>query len=377
VPPIPMVSSSGCAPKTRTLLAIAPVSARRQRKRMTPPHPAKGPPEPAQRLKSGPQRRTVLVGTAISAAVLAASLAVLARAATFAIASFEELLERTGLKETTLGLVVMALMTTTPEISTAVFSVLQGTPGLSVGDVLGSNLFNIGVVVGILATMGALESVRSDLIVEMVDILFLTSAIPVLLVAPPIFQYATSCRLIGAALLSIYAFSVYRELRAKVVSPSPGAARPRGGGWAAPAAKAALGVAIVIAAARAATWSAAELALALGVPPILIGAKIVAIGTSLPELALCVTAARRGRVELALGDVVGANLNNLTLILGLVLLASPFDVDLTVFAELLPFVLLTTLILWKYLTKGGVPRWVGIALLLIYVVFQAVVMPIH
>jgi len=135
--------------------------------------------------------------------------------------------------------------------------------------------------------------------------------------------------------------------------------------------KVAVGIAVVILAARFAVWSASAIATILGIPTILIGAKIVAIGTSLPELALDVTAVRRGKIHLAIGDVIGSNLSNIALVLGLVLLISPFTVDLTIFTEILPFLLIITLLLWRFLTKGGIPKWGGILLIMIYILFQA------
>ncbi len=98
----------------------------------------------------------------------------------------------------------------------------------------------------------------------------------------------------------------------------------------------------------------------------------MALGTSLPELALNVTAVRRGRPRLAIGNSIGSNLTNLTLVLGLVLLASPFAVDFAIFAETLPFLLITTLLLWRFLTKGGISKVGGILLVMSYVLFQAV-----
>ncbi|MGQ9538442.1 MAG: hypothetical protein ACUVTE_02510 [Candidatus Bathycorpusculaceae bacterium] len=101
------------------------------------------------------------------------------------------------------------------------------------------------------------------------------------------------------------------------------------------------------------------------------GAKVIAIGTSIPEPALDLTAVRRGRIHLAL---IGSNLTNITLVFGIVLLASPFEViDLSLFAQVVPFVLITTLILWRYLTKGGVSQLGGVALIITYIVFQAAI----
>ena len=126
-------------------------------------------------------------------------------------------------------------------------------------------------------------------------------------------------------------------------------------------------------AARLVVTSGLELASLLGAPPILLGAKVTAIGTSLPELTTDFSAVRRGRVHLAIGGIIGSNLTNLTLVLGLVLLTSPFAVDTEIFTELLPFLLITTVIFWRFLTRGGISKIGGLLLLASYLLFQAFV----
>ncbi|MEM3696918.1 MAG: hypothetical protein QXQ94_05355 [Candidatus Bathyarchaeia archaeon] len=301
---------------------------------------------------------------------LALSLIILAVASQFTIKSIERLVELTHLSEASVGFVVMSVMTSIPEIFVAVSSVLHGKPGFSVGDVLGSNVFNIGIVVGILATMGFLKKCSSGLLTELVDILFLSSSIPLILVV-----FGTAHFLVGAALIGIFIFSVREmtkkrkqqilinnEINNKAISKK------------AVTFKIIVGISVVITAAELIIMSASNISIILGVAPILIGAKIIAIGTSMPELALDLTAVRRGRVNLALGDLIGSNLTNITLILGIVLLFSPAGaVNLSILAEIVPFILITTLILWRYLTKGGVSQFGGIMLIIVYVIFQAII----
>jgi len=129
----------------------------------------------------------------------------------------------------------------------------------------------------------------------------------------------------------------------------------------------------VTVAARLVVMSGLELASLLGAPPILLGPKVTAIGTSLPELTTDFSAVRRGRVHLAIGGIIGSNLTNLTLVLGLVLLTSPFAVDTEIFTELLPFLLITTVIFWRFLTRGGISKIGGLLLLASYLLFQAFV----
>jgi len=207
----------------------------------------------------------------------------------------------------------------------------------------------------------------------MIDVLFFSSAIPILLVIPFLSaSLQTVGHLVGVILIGVFIFSIYimtktRKVPAVDMESDVIKVKNKKGVLG----KAAVGIAIVILAARFAVWSASEIAASLGIPTILIGAKIVAIGTSLPELALDVTAVRRGRIHLAIGDVIGSNLSNIALVLGFILLVSPFTVNLTIFTEILPFLLIITLLLWRFLTKGGIPKWGGILLIMIYILFLA------
>jgi cation:H+ antiporter len=285
------------------------------------------------------------------------------------------LLAITGLSETSVGFAIMSVMTSTPEISVAIFSLLQGTPEISVGDVLGSNVFNIGIVVGLLATLGFLKKSSTDLLVELLDILFLSSLVPILVIAIPLTPFKFLSPFIGVTLLGIFVFSIYRitRKRSPALEDHPSRVSDKKKNKIVVTLKIVGSIAIVILAARFVVFSASDIAIGIGVLPILIGAKIISIGTSLPELALDLTAARRGRIHLAIGDAIGSNLTNITLVLGIILTASPVAFDAIAFTEIIPFVLITTLILWRYLMKGGVSQIGGIILILIYVLFQATI----
>ena len=133
-----------------------------------------------------------------------------------------------------------------------------------------------------------------------------------------------------------------------------------------------LGLVGVIVSARLVVSSGVNIASLLGAPPILLGAKVIAIGTSLPEFTTTLSAVRRGRVHLAIGGIIGSNLTNLTLVLGLVLLTSP-SVDITILTEILPFLLVTTVVFWRFLTRGGISKIGGILLMATYLLFQIII----
>jgi cation:H+ antiporter len=306
--------------------------------------------------------------------ILIASLAGLAVASHFTIKSVEQLIEITGLSETSAGFIILAILTSTPEITVAVFSIFQGNPAVSIGDILGSNVFNIGMVLGILGILGYLQTCCTDLLVGLADMLFITALIPLLLVINQYHIFDIPTPLIGGILLAAFLINTYliaRQRTPPVKANESNALTNRKKGVV--IATLLMSFTIVVVASRFTVDSALYIASALGIPPILIGAKIVAFGTSLPELTLDLIAVRRGRVQLAIGDIIGSNLTNLTLVLGLLLLVSPFQVNMIVFDEILPFLLMTTIIFWRFLMRGGISKAGGGLLILTFVLFQVLV----
>ncbi|MEM2105959.1 MAG: hypothetical protein QXV21_05785 [Candidatus Bathyarchaeia archaeon] len=309
-----------------------------------------------------------MIEIAIQALTLFASMAVLASASFFAIKHIEDLMEITRLSEVAAGFVILAIMTCMPEMTVAVFAVQHGTAGISIGDILGSHVFNIGIVVGLLAASGALKKCGTETMVELIDLLFLASIIPLFLVAFKAASVIVGILLIVIFVLSFYIMSrrrhppTFNNIEGKDANKKPFKI----------IAIILVATAIVVLSARVTVSSASEIIKLVGISQPEIGAKIVAVGTSLPELAFGLIALKRGRVQLALGDAVGANLTTITLVLGLVLAFSPFAIEQMVFTEILIFVLIMNLILWRYLTKGGVTQFGGILLVTIYITFQAI-----
>ena len=302
--------------------------------------------------------------------ILVGSLVVLAFSSHYTIKSIEKIIELTGLSEMSAGFILLATLTSVPEIIVALFAVLDGEPGISIGDILGSNVFNIGAVLGLLGLLGYLKTCCTNILTELTDILFITSLIPLLLV---IFKVASP--VVGILLLATFVANTYfmAKKRMPAVESNGAEATPERKGRTKVIVMLLLTLTGVIVAARLVVLSGVTLATILGAPPILLGAKIIAISTSLPELTTDFTAVRRGLVHLAIGGIIGSNLTNLTLVLGLVLLVSPFAVDTTIFTEILPFLLITTVIFWRFLTRGGISKIGGAILLASYILFQIII----
>jgi cation:H+ antiporter len=312
----------------------------------------------------------VIEGLLLQVLIFTISLVVLALASHYTIRAVEKLIELTGLSEISVGFVILAVLTSIPELTVALFSVVQGEPGISIGDILGSNVFNVGAVLGILGLLGFLKTCCTDLLLDLTDILFISSLIPLLLV---IFDVASP--LIGSLLLATFVVNTYlmQKKRTPVVTAN-GAELPRRLSKMKVLLLLILGIASIIIASRLVVTSGIEIALFFGAPPILLGAKVVAIGTSLPELTTDFAAVRRGHVHLAIGGIIGSNLTNLTLVLGLVLLTSPFAVNIGIFTQILPFLLITTVIFWRFLIRGGgISKVGGLVLIISYVLFQVII----
>ncbi len=312
---------------------------------------------------------------AVQLLILAVSLIVLALASHFAIGYIEMFMEFTGLSEASAGFVILSLVTTLPEVTVAVFALLDGVPELSVGDILGSHVFNIGIVVGILGVSGAFRKFATEPIGELVDLLFLASIVPLLLVISRVTVVIPffANQIVGIALLAVFGFSVYEMIKKRSPASADHVTKTVGKSQRRTFLFIVTCSLLVVFASRLVVSSAVSVASQLGILPVLIGAKIVAVGTSLPELAFGLAAVKRGRVHLVLANVIGANLATITLVLGIVLMASSFSIGVVALAEILLFVLTMNVLLWRFLTKSGISQVGGIVLIMVYVLFQAVI----
>ncbi|TFG13924.1 MAG: hypothetical protein EU535_04315 [Promethearchaeota archaeon] len=321
----------------------------------------------------------------ISIITLIASLVGLILSSQFIINTIEKFMELTKKSETIIGFIILAAISSFAELTVAIFSIIEKVPGIAVGDIFGSHLFNICIVIGILSILGFFKNVHEKTLIEIVDVLVLASIIPILLLISEFRQImANGSLIIGIILISIYFISMYSigKSRVPILTEEDKLNKDNkvsGNSIINNKAKIKLllrvflGGAIVVLSGRFTIYSALIIIEYFEIVPIAFGAKIISIGTSLPELVICYLAAKKGKVNLALADALGANLTTSTLILGIVLVFSPFTINLLIFTELILFIIITNIILWRFLMKGEIPPYIGIILILIYIVFQAVV----
>ena len=298
--------------------------------------------------------------------------------------------ERLRVPQIVIGLTIVALGTSMPELCVSVVSALKGTPDLAVGNVVGSNIFNALLIVGVAALVAPMTILRSTVFKD----------VPCALVASVVLLMMCQndwviTRLDGAILFVF--FLVFMQLTIKGATsaqPAPQAVQaqaaekdqlqaaeknqPQGAeekeasadkrpmkGWLA-GLWMVVGLAALIGGSNLFVGGATEVARALSVSDAVIGLTIVAGGTSLPELATSVVAAKKGNSGIAIGNVLGSNVLNILFILGLTGMISPMHIEGITNVDLY-MMLVSTIMIWFFsFTKYTIERWEGAVLVLTF-----------
>ena len=260
---------------------------------------------------------------------------------------------RAGVSPIVVGLTVVSVGTSLPELAVCVIAVLQGSSDLAVGNIMGSNLANIGLVLGVAAVIRPLQVRRLVIRREVPWMIVVT------LLAFPVIWDLNVGRLEGTFLALVLTFYLFRllpaarkeeaEILEEQLKDLPVVEGPemdrRLRRLVVPLIMVAVGSVLLVVAARSIVMGATEVAEALGVSELLIGLSVLAVGTSLPELATTSVAAFRRQADLAVGNIVGSNIFNLTLVLGGTALVRPVQVQPRVLMVEYPTVLILSLLL--------------------------------
>ena len=289
------------------------------------------------------------------------------------------LARRMNVPEIVIGLTIVAAGTSAPELFVSLVSALKGTPDLAVGNVVGSNTMNTLLIVGVTAMVAPMAISRST-VKKDIPFTVLASVLMVVACMDATMSLSISghviSRLDGILLLAGFAvFMGYTFNEARKGTSEPA-------GEAAPADKQAktvsawlsglyvvIGLACLVAGSNLFVDSASSVAASLGVSEGVIGLTIVAGGTSFPELATSVVAARKGQSALAIGNVIGSNVFNILMIIGITAVVCPMQIQGITIIDL-SVMMISVLMLWAFsFTKFTVERWEGAVLTLFYAVY--------
>lgn len=314
--------------------------------------------------------------------VLIAGLALLYYGGDWLCGGASKLALRLGTSALAVGLTVVSLATSMPELVTALIAAARGNPDLAVGNIVGSNLANIGLILGIAALLYPISINNRLVIKEMPILIFATLLFTVVSMGGVIDRKEGLLLLVG---MVAYLVFIFKTAKSFTIEESPIALavpkevkNKKAISIADCAIRIAAGTVFLAAGAELLVGSSVEIAHRIGVSEVIIGLTVVAIGTSLPELAASIVAALRRESGLCIGNIIGSNLFNMLFIGGTVALVSPLPVlENHLFIMEYPAMVLLTVILWGLIfTDRRVSRLEGGLLIVLYfliLVFSVIV----
>jgi cation:H+ antiporter len=286
---------------------------------------------------------------------------------------------RFGLNPLVVGLTIVAFGTSAPELAVSIKAALSGAGDIAVGNVVGSNLFNVAVILGLAALVRPLSVQTRVVRLEM----------PLMLGASLLFVFLLGAGKglarweAGLLFAGIVAYTIH-QLRAARHEPDPGIGDSAIDALAVPKKPVALwlalamvggGLLLLVGGARVLVDNAVDLARALGVAEAVIGLTIIATGTSLPELATSVVASIRGETDIAIGNIVGSNIFNVLCVAGAAGVIAPIAAEGIRATDLAWMLCVSALLLPLMRTGFKLQRWEGAVLLVSYAVYLVLLWP--
>jgi len=283
-----------------------------------------------------------------------------------------------GVSPMLVGLTVVGFATSAPEMLVSIMAALDGVPNLAIGNAIGSNIANIGLVGGMTALAWPLR-VQSQTLRSELPVMVAVSILPVI-----VFWDGRLSRPEGIFLLCAFAAYFYWIVRlglqtrghdtieAEYASEIPADIKPGiAAGWII------AGLALLIAGSKALVWGGEHIAHAMGISDTLLGITVVAVGTSLPEMAVSIMAARKGEHGLAFGNILGSNIFNMLAVIGITAVILPVQLDATTFSPhfvtMLGFTLALFFMAYNYTGTIRVSRWAGAVLLIGFIAYHATI----
>ncbi len=274
-----------------------------------------------------------------------------------------------GVSPLLVGLTVVGFGTSAPELLVSAIAAYRGATGLSIGNALGSNITNIALVIGATAVVAPLP-VSREILGRQLPVLIVVMLVATALLSDGWLDVTDGALLLGGlvAALSWVVWRGLRERQAPELETSPGTlSTARALSWLT------LGLVTLLASSETLVWGARTIAAAAGVSEGVIGLTVVAFGTSLPELAATLVAARRSEHDIAVGNVVGSNLFNLLGVLGLPGVIAPGPCEENLWRFDAPAMIGVTGLLWilarLFPPRGRLSRGQGALLVACYALY--------
>lgn len=247
-----------------------------------------------------------------------------------------------------IGMVVIGFGTSAPEMAVSALAALQGNPGIALGNAYGSNVANIGLILGLTALLSPI-SVKSGILRKELPVLAAVTALSAVLLIDNTVSHTDAWILLGL-FSALMAWAIREGLRHREDSLSGTVDQELPTTSTVVLSKSLsqliIGLVFLVLASRALVWGAVIIARGLGVSDLIIGLTIVALGTSLPELAAAIAAVRKNEHDLALGNVIGSNLFNTLAVVGIAGAIQPIQTSAKILTRDIPVMAIMTLSLF-------------------------------
>jgi len=294
--------------------------------------------------------------------IFLASLGILAFASRFVISSSIRISEYFKISELAVGYLLIAIATSVPDVTVAVTASSNGMGAMALGDILGSSIANICLVLGAAALIKNIN-VKREQSLESAELLLLVSIIPLILLMRQGIGFTE-----GAVLVVVFFIYVLFAIKEKFTLGLKEGITQKD--WAKQLVVFILSMSVTLISAQFIVHSGASMAKDFGISDALIGMTMIAFGTTLPELAIDFTAVRKGHFALAIGDIFGSCMINLTLGLGLSAMINPLASGVIYVQTAVAFMVGAVIFLWYLLMKHeGIRREHGLIFILAYVLF--------
>lgn len=281
-----------------------------------------------------------------------------------------------GMSPLLIGILIVGFGTSAPELVVSAIAALDNNPGLALGNAYGSNIANIALILGVTATVAPI-CVQSSVLKKELPLLFIATIVCGYLLRDLDISVSDGVIMLVMFLL-VMGWSTFQGMRggsdilAEEFTHELEEKKTNLGIsflWLF------IGLAFLLLSSRSMVWGAVEIAVGLGVSDLVIGLTIVAIGTSLPELASSIAASRKGEHDIVVGNIIGSNLFNTLAVVGIAAVISPFQTVSDILTRDLPTVAVLTialfLVCYGHNGKGKVTRVEGILLLTAFVGYNA------
>jgi len=281
-----------------------------------------------------------------------------------------------GVSALIIGLTIVGLGTSAPEILVSTIAAWEGNPGLAIGNALGSNIANIGLILGLTALIAPIR-IQSHMLKKELPILFTITLIALALMWDGVLGRLDGVVLLaGLVLVIVWLVRLGLKSRRDPLLSELDAEVPARIDMGPAVMWFLIGLTVLLVSSRMLVWGAVSIAHVLGISDVVIGLTIVALGTSLPELAASIMSIVKGEHDLAIGNVVGSNMFNLLAVLGMPGIIRPGKFPAEVLSRDYPVMIGLTLLMliMAYGLRGGpgqINRYEGAILLIVYLGYMA------